>query len=224
MVCGFGPGISRAVAEKFGAEGFQVALVARNADRVREGASALQQRGVHAQGFPCDLSDPSALPLLVRQVREALGALHVLHWNAYSHAAGDLLTATPAELHETFNLSVVSLTAAVQACLPDLQQVDRPAILVTGGALSNYGSAVDERATKWGVMGLSMAKAAQHKTVGLLHAKLEPLGIFVGEVTVGAIVKGTAADRGQGTLEPEAVAARFWEQYQRRADAAVPIA
>ncbi|HEX7670382.1 MAG TPA: hypothetical protein VF395_12390 [Polyangiaceae bacterium] len=33
VVCGYGPGISSAVAEKFGAEGFSVALAARNASQ-----------------------------------------------------------------------------------------------------------------------------------------------------------------------------------------------
>jgi NADP-dependent 3-hydroxy acid dehydrogenase YdfG len=32
LIGGYGPGISNAVAERFGAEGFSVALAARNAD------------------------------------------------------------------------------------------------------------------------------------------------------------------------------------------------
>ena len=37
VVVGFGPGISTAVADKFGAEGFSVALVARNEARLAAG-------------------------------------------------------------------------------------------------------------------------------------------------------------------------------------------
>lgn len=224
MVCGYGPGISRAVAERFGREGFGIALVARAADKLEAAAAELTQQGLRARGFACDLSDPAALAGLVAGVRDALGPVSVLHWNAYSHAAGDLLTADPAALSGTFNLSVTSLVAAVRACLPDLEQAQDPAVLVTGGALSSYGPAVDERATQWGVMGLSIAKAAQHKTVGLLHAKLKPRGVYVAEVTVGAIVKGTAADRGNATLEPAAVAQRFWELYRGRTEIASPLA
>ena len=36
IVCGHGPGISDAVANKFGGEGFQVALVARSADKLEQ--------------------------------------------------------------------------------------------------------------------------------------------------------------------------------------------
>jgi len=60
IVCGHGPGISDAVANKFGGEGFQVALVARSADKLDKARGALQTRGVKAVAFPTDLSDPNA--------------------------------------------------------------------------------------------------------------------------------------------------------------------
>jgi NAD(P)-dependent dehydrogenase (short-subunit alcohol dehydrogenase family) len=223
VVCGYGSGISHAVAERFGREGFSVALVARNADKVKAAAAALSKQGLRAQGFACDLSDTSAVRALIAAVRGELPQITVLHWNAYSHAAGDLLSADLSELNDIFNLSVVNMIAAVRECLPDLQQAERPGVLVTGGALSNYNAQADERAAQWGAMGLAVAKAAQRKAAGLLHAKLKPLGIYVGEVTVSAIVKGTAADRGNGTLEAAAVGQRFWELYSERREAAVAL-
>lgn len=223
VVGGYGVGISRAVAEKFGREGFAVALVGRRAQNVQAGAAELERAGIRARGFSADLSDPGALAALIAQVRSALGPITVLHWNAYSHGAGDLLTSEPDALRHVFDVSVTSLVAAVQAVLPDLREAQNPAVLVTGGALSTYSPAADARATQLGAMGLAVAKAAQHKAVGVLHAKLKPLGIYVGEVTVSAIVKGTAADRGQGTLEAAAVAERFWALYSARTEVSAVI-
>jgi len=223
VVCGYGPGISRAVAERFGREGFSVALVARNGDKVKAAAAELSKQGLRAQGFACDLSDVTAVRELLAAVRGELPQITVLHWNAYSHAAGDVLSADLEELNGIFNLSVVNLIAAVRECLPDFQKAERPGVLVTGGALSNYHPQADERAAQWGAMGLSIAKAAQRKTVGVLHAKLKPLGVYVGEVTVSAIVKGTAADRGNGTLEASAVGQRFWELYSERGESTVAL-
>ena len=37
IVCGYGPGISNAVAQRFGAEGFSVALIGRSADKLAAG-------------------------------------------------------------------------------------------------------------------------------------------------------------------------------------------
>jgi short-subunit dehydrogenase involved in D-alanine esterification of teichoic acids len=44
LIAGFGTGISVALAEKFGAEGFAVALAARTADRLGDGVKALEAR------------------------------------------------------------------------------------------------------------------------------------------------------------------------------------
>jgi hypothetical protein len=45
--------------------------------------------------------------------------------------------------------------------------------------------------------------------------------VYVGEVVVLGTVKGTAFDRGQGTLEASAIAEKFWELHQGRAVATV---
>jgi NADP-dependent 3-hydroxy acid dehydrogenase YdfG len=41
IIGGFGPGISTAVAEQFGSNGFSLALIGRNAERVAAGAKEL---------------------------------------------------------------------------------------------------------------------------------------------------------------------------------------
>jgi NAD(P)-dependent dehydrogenase (short-subunit alcohol dehydrogenase family) len=217
VVCGYGTGISDAVAKQFGAEGFQVALLARNAERVERGAATLAERGVRARGFACDVGDPAAVTACLARIRSELPAITVLHWNAYARVAGDLTRCDPNELRASLDVAVTGLVAAVQAALPDLQAASgRAAVLVTGGGLSMYDPQMDKLAAKLGAMGLAVAKAAQHKLVGVLHHKLAPLGIYVGEVTVHGLVKGTLADRGQGTLEPSAIAERFWQLYRER--------
>ena len=86
LVAGYGPGISAAVAEKFGAEGFQVVIVGRSADRLAAGVKALEARGVKAASFTADLGNPAAIRGMVEKVRGALGPVSVLEWTAYSPA------------------------------------------------------------------------------------------------------------------------------------------
>ena len=71
--------------------------------------------------------------------------------------------------------------------------------------------------------GLAIAKAAQHKTVGLLSKALESDGVYVGEVVVTGLVKGTAFDSGNATLEASTIADRFWQIYSARGPASVTI-
>jgi NADP-dependent 3-hydroxy acid dehydrogenase YdfG len=223
IVGGYGPGISTAVAEKFGAEGFSVALVARNAERLAAGVKALHAKGVKAAAFPTDLADPAAVRTLVGTVREALGPMTVLHWNAYAGEGGDLLTANSAALHRVFDIAVGGLIAAIQEALPDLKKEKESAILVTNGGFGLVDAKVDALAVQINAMGISVANAAKHKVVGLLAEKLKPDGIYVGELMVLGTVKGTAWDSGNANLEASAIANKFWELYRARTDVRAQI-
>ena len=219
MVCGYGNGISHAVASKFSSEGFQLALVARDAKKLADAVKSFQAAGVVARAFPCDLSNTSAIAALIASVREGLGAITVLHWNAHSSLAGDLTQADLADMRTSLNLGVLSLVSAVQLALPDLRDATgSSAILITGGGYALYEPQLDKLAAKVGSMGLAVTKAAQHKLTGVLHHKLKDESIYVGEVTVLGLVKGTSHDRGNATIEASAVADRFWEIYNKRTD------
>ena len=155
---------------------------------------------------------------LVEKTRAALGPITVVHWNAYTGGAGDVTKDDARELHTPFDVSVTGLAAAVHASLPDLRAQENAAVLVTGGGLCFYDARVDAMAVQWNAMGLAVSKAAQHKLVGLLSQKLAPEGIYVGEVVVGGVVKGTAFDAGNGTLEASDIAKKFWDLYLARTE------
>lgn len=222
IVCGYGAGISAAVANKFGAEGFQVAIVARNAGKLEKAAAALQARGVKAAAFPADLSDPGAPKDLIKRVTAQLGPITAIHWNAYSNLAGDILSADAASLRTVFDVAVTSLVMTVQAALPDLKAA-KGAVLVTNGNLAAFDRKIDAMAVQWNSMGLAIANAAKFKLVGLLTEKLRADEITIGEVVVSGLVKGTAWDTGGATIEPGAVADLFWEIYSGRKSRVVNI-
>jgi short-subunit dehydrogenase len=224
LVAGFGPGISTAVAEKFGNEGFSVALVARNAERLQAGLKALQAKGIQAAAFPADLASPAAISPLIESVRSKLGPLGVIHWNAYSGGAGDLLSADLGEVRGLFEIPILSLLATLRAALPDLRQQKDAALLVTNGGLGLFDNQMDALAVEWSAMGLAVANSAKHKLVRVLSQKLKPEGIYVGEVTVLGLVKGTPWDQGNATVDPSAVAERFWALYRGRSQLGVSIA
>jgi short-subunit dehydrogenase len=218
IVGGYGPGISAAVAEKFGAEGFSVALVARNAERLATGVRALEAKGVKAAAFPADLGDASAARDVIAKVRSTFGPITALHWNAYASDAGDLLSADTAALHRAFDVAVSGLLAAVQELLPDLKKEKDAAVLVTNGGYGLFDAKVNAYAIQTNSMGLALANSAKHKLVGLLNEKLKSDGIYVGELMVLGTVKGTSWDSGNATLEASAIASKFWELFGTRTE------
>jgi NADP-dependent 3-hydroxy acid dehydrogenase YdfG len=219
VVVGFGPGISTAVAEKFGGAGFSVALVARTADKLAAGVKALKAKGITAAAFVADAADAAAIRAALGKARAALGAIAVLHWNAAGGAqVPDLLAAEPAAVPRVFDVGVVSLLAAIQETLPDLKQAQDGAVLITNGAFGEINAQFDELAVTTKAMGLALANGAKHKLVGLLAPRLESEGVYVAEIMVAGNIKGSAWDRGQAKIEGATVAARFWELYQTRTE------
>lgn len=223
IVAGFGPGISSAVASRFGRGGFTVALVGRSEDKLAAGVRELEAQGVRASAFPTDLSDPDAVRALVGKVRAALGPITAIHWNAYTTSAGDLLTADTASLRSALDLAVTSLVAAVQEALPDLRKNKESAVLVTNGGFGYFHPEIDAAVVAYSTMGLAIGNSAKHKLVSLLAQKLRPEGVYVGEVVVTGTVKGTAFDHGSATLDPASIADKFWELYSTRKEVSVDI-
>jgi NADP-dependent 3-hydroxy acid dehydrogenase YdfG len=222
IVCGYGSGISAAVAEKFGKEGYSVAIVARSADKLTAAVKTLEGKGIKAAAFSADLGDPAAVRAVIGKARGALGPISAIHWNAYAGEAGDLLTADPAAIHRALDVAVTGLLMAVQEALPDLKK-EKGAVLVTNGGFGFLDPKVDAMAVQINAMGLSMANAAKAKLVGLLAAKLRADDVYVGEVTVLTIVKGTAWDDGKATLEASAIADKFWALLQARGETRAQI-
>lgn len=216
VVVGFGPGISSAVAKKFGAEGFSVALVARSEERLAAGVAALQADGIAAAAFPADAGNPDAIRAAIAQARAALGPITVIHWNAFGGSnAGDLLAANSDTVRGVFDVAVVGLLAAVQEALPDLKGTNEGAVLVTNGAFGDTTPQMDEYATRLNSMGLALANAAKFKLVGLLAQRLKGEGVYVGEVMVAGAIKGTPWESGN-SIEPATVADEFWALFQAR--------
>lgn len=223
IIVGFGPGISMAVAEKFGSEGFSVVLVARSPDRLAEGVASLKAKGIAATSFVADAGDPDSIASAVGKAREAFGPLNAIHWNAFGAGiAGNLLATDPGDVSRVFDVAIVGLLAAVQAAAPDLKAT-KGAVLVTNGAFGYLTPAMDALAVSLKSMGVALGNAAKAKLVGLLSESLKDDGIYVGEVTVAGAVKGTAW-AGEGGIEGERIANLFWSLYQGRGEMRAMVA
>ncbi len=218
VIVGFGPGTATAVAERFAAEGFSLALIARNEEHLAAGVAALSARGATAFGFPANAADPESIRTAIRNLRSQMGPVAVLHWNVYGGLdAGDLLTADAASVRAAFDATVVGLLAATAEALPDLKKSGSGAIFVSNGALGEVSDEMEEVAVNQHVMGLALSSAAKNKLVGLLAQRLKSDGIYVGEVVVHGTIKGTPSADGN-SIDPALIAEEYWRLYQTRSE------
>lgn len=214
LICGYGPGISHAVARRFGKAGHPVALVARNAQRLAEAVTELTAEGIQVHAFPGDLSDVKAIQRVIMEVREMMSPIGILHWNAFLDIDGDLLSTSPADLSRSFDLRVAGYIAAVQESLDDLT-VSKGAVLATSGVMALDDPQINAFATEYAALAIGVA--AQRKASHILAHTLTPRGVYVGEVIVNGFVEGTPGGSGKsGTVAPVDIAEQFWALHTAR--------
>lgn len=74
---GYGTGISKAVAHKFGKEGYKIGLVARNAQKLEKAILELKAQGIEAYAFACDLAVLEDIPNLIKRIKDQLGEIKI---------------------------------------------------------------------------------------------------------------------------------------------------
>jgi short-subunit dehydrogenase len=196
VIVGAGPGMGRAVAERFGREGFRVALLARRGERLKRVTAALTRAGVNSVAVEADAGDPKDLRAAIEGVIGAHGDPRVLIYNAASAHAGRPSTLDLAVLTESFMVNVGGLLTAAQVVLPSMRDHGRGTILATGSGVS-LDAPPEETAA-------AVGKSAARTLLHALAKEAEIDGIHVAVVTVmGNIAPGTPFTAGH-------IAETFW--------------
>ncbi|MEU9386296.1 SDR family NAD(P)-dependent oxidoreductase [Streptomyces sp. NPDC048279] len=204
-IVGAGPGLGAAVARRFGREGYGVALLARDGERLAAIAGELSGLGVDARGFSADVRDPLALAVALERAAEELGTVEILQYSPVPQRdfMRPVLETTHADLLGPVEFSVYGPVAAVQQVLPGMRELGRGTILLVNG-----GTAViphPERA------GTSIAFAAESAYGHLLHDRLAGEGIHVAQLVIpGAIVAG------HPRKDPAVLADTLWAMHRDR--------
>jgi len=179
LITGVGDSTGTALARRFAAGGYRVAMLARNAARL----AALEAEIEGARAFVRDLDDLEALAATVAEVRETLGKPEVLIHNAVAHSFETFLEGDPALLERNFRVNTTALLHLARALAPDMIAAGRGAILATGNTASHRG--VPNYAL------FAPTKAAQRILCQALARDLGPKGIHVGYVTIDAAIDVT---------------------------------
>lgn len=206
FVIGAGKGCGNRVAEKFGANGFRVVLMARSAEHLAEYEEEFKNKGVEVYTQMADASDAASLTDAIAQAKQQYGTPDVLFYNVGitgpdSEVDGGI---TPEILVERYKADVMGAYAAITQVADDDFAQKNGAILVTGGGLALYPS--------YDYLPLSMDKAALRAMCLAMHEELKKRGIYLGTLTVtGVIAPGEPCD-------PALLAEDFWKLYTERGD------
>ncbi|KAJ3283089.1 hypothetical protein HDU76_008533 [Blyttiomyces sp. JEL0837] len=225
VIAGYGPGIGNAVAKKFAKLGYKLALLSSNEKELQSCLDEFAKENITCKAYQVDLSDPTACKQAMNQVREALGPITILFWNAIKPPK-PLLDPSVSfkDLDAGYRVAVTSLAVAIKACMDDLKKT-KGCVVCTGDGLALENEEIVKMTVKHDLDSLAIDKAQQRKAVQLMHERMKPEGIFVGEVTVTSAVKGTPLDvEGKGKLTSETVADNVYEMVKKKEKAFCHVA
>lgn len=121
LVTGASSGLGLATARALAAEGVQVVLVARSAEKLEAAAQTISPRE-SVTTLVADVSDPNAVTNMVDEARGRLGGIDILIANAGGPPPGNFASTPFAAYQEALNLNLLSTVAMCQAVVPIMQE------------------------------------------------------------------------------------------------------
>jgi NADP-dependent 3-hydroxy acid dehydrogenase YdfG len=175
-ILGVGPGNGTAIARRFDAGGYALALCARRGPEMETAAGAFQT----ARGYACDVTDAASAAAAAAAIRDDLGPVDTLVYSAGSGMWGSLDQLGPDDLRTCLEVNAIGLFTAAKAFLPDMRRAGRGAIVVIGAGAALRG--------RPGTIAFAAGKAAQRSVAQSLARQLGPENIHVAYVVLNGVV------------------------------------
>ena len=176
LITGVGDGTGAAIARRFAQGNYQVAMLARNRDRLKK----LESEITNTKAYVCDVEDLQALLTTIEAVRSQMGAPSVLIHNAVRATFGNFLEADPEDLERNFRVNTTSLLYLARELTPAMISAGKGSIVVTGNTAAWRG--IPSYAL------FAPTKASQRILAQSLARDLGPQGVHVAYVTVDAAI------------------------------------
>jgi len=176
VVTGVGPGTGLAITKRLIQDGYVVAMIARDSDRLLQFSTEIPG----AYSYAGDVSDQGFLSDALDRIESELGSPEVLVHNAVGGAFGNFLEVDSKTLEDNFKVNVTSLLVASKRLAPSMIDLGKGAIIVTGNTSAWRG--------KSKFAAFAPTKAAQRILAESIARELAPKGIHVSYLTIDAVI------------------------------------
>jgi len=222
-VFGAGPALGLSVARRFGAEGYQVALVGRNRTTLDSLENALAAAGTKSFGVAADLTELAQVRAAAAAIADRFGTPDVVLYSPgdVSRLPVGVLELDPEELTTWLPLNLLSPVALVRAVLP--------AMLERGSGALLFAQGISARQPMPALASTATAQAALLSYLTSLALEVAPRGVHVASLLIGALIERSAAarlwDDGRFAdiqvgeiprVDPDDLAQRYWELLRDR--------
>ena len=200
LIVGAGKGLSAAVARVFSREGIQIALAARNIEKL---GPLCEETG--ARAFACDVMVPEQVVRLFDLVDGSMGPADVVIYNASGRVRGPFLSLVPAEVEKAIRVSAFGGFLVAQQAVRRMLKTGHGAVFFTGASASvkGYAESAPFAMGKFALRGLAQSMARE----------LSPHGIHVAHFVIDGGIKSADRSDAPGAsdsqLWPEAIAENY---------------
>ncbi len=208
LIVGAGQGLSASLARLFASEGMDVAIAARNTDKL---SALCNETG--AKAYACDAVDAAQVDTLFAAVTADIGEPDVVVYNASNRARGPVQDLDPEAVRTAIEVSCFGGFLVAQAAAKQMIPRGSGTILLTGASASvkGYPNSSSFAMGKFGLRGLAQSLARE----------LQPQNIHVAHFVIdGGILQGPddgrAAARGEDAmLLPDEIAKDYLHVYRQ---------
>jgi NAD(P)-dependent dehydrogenase (short-subunit alcohol dehydrogenase family) len=209
LIAGVGPGLGSALATRFAREGYRVAMLARNRDRIA-GLAARAPERLHA--ITCDVTDAAAVAAAFEETEQRLGPLECAVFNAGAFRPGSILDIAPDDFEHCWRVGAFAGFLVGQAAARRMAPSGAGTILFTGATASLRGSAK--------FANLASPKFALRAIAQSMARELGPRGIHVAHVIIDGQIGGDEEGRAPDSrLAPDAIAEAYLALHRQQRSA-----
>ncbi|KNH20215.1 MAG: SDR family oxidoreductase [Priestia megaterium] len=179
VIVGAGPGLGMSIAKKFGKNGFRVALIARNEEKLKQLVIELEQLGIEAASFKADILNKDQISLAFATIKEKYGFIDVVEYSPTPSidTVTNALDVTEENALYQFQFNVLGAISSIREVLPDMLDKQSGALLFTTG-----GAAVNP-VPMMGNVGIAVSGLRNY--IFNLNSELKDKGIYAGHISIG---------------------------------------
>lgn len=176
VVAGAGPGIGEALARRFAQAGYAVAILSRHDATLAPILAKLPD----VRGFACDVADSVAVEANFARIRDEIGEVDALLYNAGSGVFADVETITAEQFEQSWRVNALGALLCSHQVIAGMKRKGAGAIVFTGATASRRGG---KRSAAF-----APAKAAQRSLAESMARQLWPAGLHVALIVVDGVV------------------------------------
>ncbi|HET6414933.1 MAG TPA: SDR family NAD(P)-dependent oxidoreductase [Polyangiales bacterium] len=175
LIVGVGPGLGGAAAKRLAADGYRVAVAARDVDKLSDIATETDGLAV-----AMDATDPSSIEAGIARVEEEFGEIHTVVWNVGGGGFGDLEKVGIEALELSFDTNTRGLFVLAKQLVPAMAARGDGALIITGATASLRGKPF--------TTAFAAGKAAQRSLAQSLARQYGKQGVHVALIIIDGMV------------------------------------